>query len=382
MARGSARAPVWEPGMLMYKNGILLQTPISGHKGGIFPAGIYPQHCAAARNASTGDLLWLASINNGHRPLIIGETIYAEPWAFELKTGKQKMVPHPVSGKTVPYEVQRPYKHCGISSASAYLIAGRSEGTGFHDILRDEGTAHLTAKRANCWVSSIFAEGMALWPMAGAGCQCSLPLQCSVGLVHAGPPRRFAMYCRQGPVTPVARLALNLGAPGDLRDVERRLWLAFPRPADEMHKASGIPLPGEITFYKGGSCRRRGSFWTRIAGTKVPWVYTSAACGLKKLTIPVRGNGDRPAKYRVQLAFAAPAGDKPGSRVFDVALQGKVVRRHLDIVKEAGAADKALVLSFEGIGAKDTVVIELASSRTAPRPDTWPVLCGVVLTVK
>jgi len=231
-------------------------------------------------------------------------------------------------------------------------------------------------------VSTIFAEGMALWPVAGSGCQCALPVQCSVALVHDGPPRRFAMYCREGPVTPVKHLALNLGAPGDLRDEARQLWLSFPRAADEMHKATGIPLPLEITFYEGGSCRRRGSFWNPVAGTKNPWVYTSAAQGLKRLSIPARGEGDGPAKYRVQLAFAAPAGDKPGSRVFDVALQGKVVRKRVDIVREAGGADTALVLSFEGVETKDAVVIDLVSDRLRPGPDTWPVLCGVILTAE
>jgi len=382
MVHGSSRPPVWAPGMLTFKDGILLQMPTSGHKGGIISVGSRPHNCAAARNADTGELLWLSSISNGHRPLVIDDTIYAEPWAFELRTGRQKMVPHPVSGKTVPYEIQRPYKHCGISSASAYVIAGRSEGTGFHDLLRDEGTAHLTAKRANCWVSSIFAEGMALWPVAGSGCQCALPVQCSVALVHAGPPRRFAMYCREGPVTPVKLLALNLGAPGDLRDAARRLWLSFPRAADEMHKTTGIPLPLEIEFYEGGRCKRRGAFWKPIANTETPWVYTSAAHGLKRLTIPVREEGGGPAKYRVQLAFAAPAGDRPGSRVFDVALQGKVVRKGVDIVREAGSADRALVLSFEGVQTNDAVVIELVSGRLRPGPNAWPVLCGVILTAE
>ncbi|MCE5277034.1 MAG: PQQ-binding-like beta-propeller repeat protein [Planctomycetaceae bacterium] len=374
------RSKSWAQGLLMVHNGILVQAPVSGHKGGAAPVGKYPNHGAAGRDAATGDLKWLSSISNAHRPMIIGDGLYGEPWAFDLKTGKQKMVPHPTTGHAVPLEIQRPYKHCGISSASGCIIVGRSEGMGYIDLLRDQGTEHLSAKRANCWVTSISADGVALWPIGGAGCQCALPIQCSVAMVHDDAPNNFALYVRGGGITPVRNLAVNLGAMGDLRDDKSLLWLAYPRPVEENFREGGIALPLEAEFYEGGAWQRRNAFHNPVAATDQPWIYNSRGHGLRKLTIPARAAGDGPAVYKIALHFAAPAADKAGSRLFDVKIQGKTVRAALDIVKEAGAPAKALVLEFPAVSVADKLTVELVSPHEKPSQAQMPILCGITMT--
>jgi len=167
---------------------------------------------------------------------------------------------------------------------------------------------------------------------------------------------------------------VNLGAPGDRRDTGVRLWFAYPRREHFL----GMGLPLEAEFHEGGKFDRRDSTWNAVAGTNAPWVYASRADGLKSLTVPLRKDADGPGKYTVKLAFAVPSGDKPGKRVFDVKLQGKVVRKQFDAA--AGGAGKAVLLKFEGIDVKESLLIELVSS--TPKPGAWPVLCGVIVDMQ
>jgi hypothetical protein len=75
--------------------------------------------------------------------------------------------------------------------------------------------------------------------------------------------------------------------------------------------------------------------------------------------VPLLGEGDDPVSYTVRLCFAAPEGDKPGQRVFDVRLQGKTVLSNFDIVREAGAPQEALVKEYKGIPVTDNLIVEL-----------------------
>ncbi|HVE16177.1 MAG TPA: malectin domain-containing carbohydrate-binding protein [Chthoniobacterales bacterium] len=53
-----------------------------------------------------------------------------------------------------------------------------------------------------------------------------------------------------------------------------------------------------------------------------------------------------PGRLEVELFFAEPSFDKPGQRVFDLALNGQTVLKNLDIFAEAGGKAKALVKKF------------------------------------
>jgi len=301
------------------------------------------------------------------------DTIIAEPWAFDLKTGRQKMVEHPITGRKVPWQFIRPEKHCGPFTASNHTLFFRNGGFGYCDIRTHDGVARFESNRPNCWTSFISAEGLALWPTSDSGCRCALALSCSVALAHDDQSRVFADFSSIGEITPAKHLALNLGAPGERRDTGGRLWFAFPR-----HKFSGgLVLPVEAEFYPGGKFDRRSSAWNEVAGTDRPWVFTSAANGLKKLTVALRKQSDGPGNYAVTLSLAAPRGDAPGNRVFDVKLQGVGVQKGLDIGKQAGGVRRALTLTFNGVRVAETLTIELVARSDKPRADAWPVLCGV-----
>jgi hypothetical protein len=53
-----------------------------------------------------------------------------------------------------------------------------------------------------------------------------------------------------------------------------------------------------------------------------------------------------------------------GQRKFDIKLQGQVVARQVDIMKDAGGRGKALVHTFQGINVKDSLAVELVPSTT------------------
>ena len=80
-----------------------------------------------------------------------------------------------------------------------------------------------------------------------------------------------------------------------------------------------------------------------------------------------------PAPYTVRMVFAEPNdATKPGERVFDVVLQGEVVREGLDIAAKAGGAMQSKVATWKGILIGDALQIELR-----PKTKLSAVLCGV-----
>ena len=68
----------------------------------------------------------------------------------------------------------------------------------------------------------------------------------------------------------------------------------------------------------------------------------------------------------MRLHFAEPDDVKPGERVFDVALQGKTVLANLDVVKETGGPNRALVREFTNIPVKEKLTLTLVGKTRAP----------------
>jgi hypothetical protein len=182
------------------------------------------------------------------------------------------------------------------------------------------------------------------------------------------------MYSADGPVTPVRRLAINLGAPGDRNDAAGRLWLGYPRPFEGRLV---LPLDIQTTFYSGGRFTAGNSVYTAVSGSDDPWLFSSAALGLKKCVIPLVGQSDGTAVYQVRLAFADPDNDQSGQRVFDIKLQGKLVEEGFDLVQAAGGRNRALVKQFDGVEVGDILTIELVSKPGSQTPQQLPILQGI-----
>jgi len=375
----------------MYRDGIvvLCGANANGHYWRQFLSGEFSQRRLVALSAKNGNELWAKDANYRHRPLIVGDTVLAEPWSFDLKTGKQKMRSHPLTGAETPWQFLRPGHHCGAISACSQMLFMRSGHTGYYDLLDDSGIRHFAGHRPGCWINAIAADGLALMPEASAGCVCLYPIVCSLALEPRSDHHRWGIYSAGGANTPVRHLAVNLGAPGDRRDKNGVLWIGYPRPGlPSDRKAMGFSLELQIEFFNGGGYFYESSeavpgttYGEPVAGTDpaaAGWVFTSCARGLRRCLIPLRGEKDEPAEYTVRLYFAELENEETAERVFDIKLQDEIVSGGFDIVKEGGGHHRAVVREFRDVRISRNLEIELVpSEETVSSMSRAPILCGV-----
>ena len=134
-----------------------------------------------AMRASTGKTLWDIKTKYASRPLINGQTIYAQPGAWDLLTGKQKTAN---SKAPEPWTFKRSYG-CGIISAAPNMLLFRSATLGYRDLLGDRPTANFGGIRPGCWINVIPAGGLILMPDSTTGCKCSYLNTATVALQPA-----------------------------------------------------------------------------------------------------------------------------------------------------------------------------------------------------
>ncbi len=368
----------------IYRDGIIVLcgANANGHYWRQFLSGQFSRRRLVALSAINGEKLWALDANYRHRPVVIGDTVLAEPWAFDLKTGEQKMRSHPLTGKQTPWQFLRPGHHCGAISACPQMLLMRSGFTSYYDLRDDSGIRHFSGHRLGCWINAIAADGLALAPEASAGCLCLFPIVCSVALEPRADNQRWAIYSAGGANTPVRRLAVNLGAPGDRRDINGQLWLGYPRPALPGDRAAmGFSFELQTEFIDGGGYIHRNCKSGSVAGTESPWIFSSCGRGIKRCALPLLGKDDKESEYTVRLYFAELENEQANKRVFDIKLQGKTVLGKFDVVKEAGAPHKAIVREFKDIKVKDNLDIELVSKSKNPSSmNELPILCGVEVT--
>jgi outer membrane protein assembly factor BamB len=304
-----------------------------------------------AFDAPTGRMLSYSGVKMRGFPVIVGDTVYGEPLAYDLKTGAPRTRTHPLTGQAIPWDFRRSYG-CGAVCGSTNMLLFRSGAAGFYDTLRDSGIYNLGGVRAGCYVNAIAANGLLLMPPADAGCTCSYSYQTTVALVPTKSNERWSVFTApEAPATQaITSLALNLGATGDRRDDQGLLWLAYPRPA-------GLKAPVEVQLGSGSGYYRRHADNLVVGGTDRPWLYASGLTGPATLKVKL-GPAD-PKRYTVALHFAEVGGPASGKRTFDVKLQGQMAVEGLDIAAEAGEDCRALVKTFTGVEATGTLTIEL-----------------------
>ena len=79
----------------------------------------------------------------------------------------------------------------------------------------------------------------------------------------------------------------------------------------------------------------------------------------------------RSAPFTVRLHFAEPNDLAAGQRVFDIRIQGRLVDRGVDIVREAGGPRRMLVKEYRDVPIGDALQIDLDAQRGQP------LICGV-----
>ena len=124
----------------------------------------------AAFATDSGKRIWDREAVHKTRPIINGDTIYAEGGAWNLDTGEE-----------VAWDFRRSYG-CGQIAGSRHLMLFRSATLGYLDLSRDVGTENFGGIRPSCWFNAIPAGGLVLVPDGSAKCACSYQMQAWLAL--------------------------------------------------------------------------------------------------------------------------------------------------------------------------------------------------------
>jgi outer membrane protein assembly factor BamB len=125
-------------------------------------AGIHP---------SDGTRLWDARAEYESRPILNDRTIYAQPGAWDLLSGRQ-----------LPFTFTRSYG-CGIPVGSKRMLVFRSATLGYVDLTGGTGcTENYGGIRPGCWINAIPSGGLILMADAASWCTCSYLNQATCAL--------------------------------------------------------------------------------------------------------------------------------------------------------------------------------------------------------
>ena len=337
----------------------------------VWPGGGYKGRALSVYDGATGKLLWYRFANYRARPVVTEDFVFAEPWAFHLRSGEPKTRTHPITGETAQWAFCRYNKQCGTFNGSRHFLFGRSRGVGYHDLFTDQGIYTILHSRSSCWVDTSSGGGTMIKPPHAIGCKCEVSMPFTFALANVSTPLTLPqVFAQPGPSLPVKHLYIDFAATGDRRDKDTNLWLKTDRPAGHQLLLGHKPT---LELYEGGKEMRRSSGYTRIENTDTPFVFATAVQGLKSCLVPVTKPDGPKGRYRVRLGFAALPGDKPGQRVFDIKLDGKTVLANIDIAKEAGKADHALWKEFV-LDIQGDLKLELIAKPAKPSAMQMPLI--------
>jgi outer membrane protein assembly factor BamB len=349
----------------------------SNHDRRLFLDGKLTWRRITAISGKDGGDVWSRPLNYLRRPVIMNDRILVEPRACDLATGEILMRSHPLTAKQEEWEYVRPGHCCSATSACPNMFFLRGYFLWYFDIVRDQGMRPFGGIRPGCWINTIPANGLVLFPEASAGCTCSYPIRSTVVMQPRDEERTWSLCIQHGAMTPVQHMAVNFGAPADWRD-EKTMWVSYPHVPSTSWQSYGLNFRLKEQLIDA----KQGYFSQNFEGldmpsTKKPWLFASGCRGCKSLELPLIGKGEAPGVYTVRLFFADAENTKPGERVFAVSLQGKKVLRRLDIVKEAGGPNIAVMKEFNGIRVEDVLRVEFEARDETSDPAQWPLINGI-----
>ena len=126
---------------------------------------------------------------------------------------------------------------------------------------------------------------------ASAGCTCSYSLRTTVVLKNK--PQKghaeWAVFISQAATKPVEHMAINFGAPGDMRDRAGTVWFGYPRPITNKGQGGFNNYGIKFDLKEEGVAEVIQRDWrnVKLNGTQKPWIYTSALKGMTKLSVPL-----------------------------------------------------------------------------------------------
>lgn len=339
---------------LMYADGhiVLCGANANGHYWKQFLSGEFDKRKLLVLDASNGKELWSKNANYMNRPAVIGSEIFAEPWAFDLHSGNPKTRPHPITGEESQWRFSRPGHHCGVITATPNMMFFRSGFIGYYDLYKDSGTRHFAGQRLGCWINAIPGNGLVMIPEASAGCVCQFSIASTVVMEPKTESKSWGIFSAVGPSTPVKRMGINFGAPGDRKDLSRQEWFGYPRPSSRGRLEYVFDLKPE--FRSGGGWYSRNLEALDISDVNDPWLFASGARGLESFEVPLLGENDEPAKYTIKMLFI---NEQENSVQCNVRLQGSEDAKSVTL--SATPNIQPLPQIFSGVEVTDNLRVEL-----------------------
>ncbi|NQU26109.1 MAG: PQQ-binding-like beta-propeller repeat protein, partial [Candidatus Nealsonbacteria bacterium] len=126
-----------------------------GHPYQEFLRGEFARRTIYAYAADSGKLLWGGRRNYRKRPIVVGDTIYAEPHAWHLNSGKVKTYTHPLSGRQEPLDCFRGYIGCSHLLASGAALFGNKEGIAHWNLDESCGYTPLAGMSLACGLGAV-----------------------------------------------------------------------------------------------------------------------------------------------------------------------------------------------------------------------------------
>ena len=369
---GSGQRALWAA------NGVVLATHIGIHGRRMITKG----PGLSAFSSKDGKPLW-SDRRRVLEPVIIGNTVYS-PVARELLTGKMISDIDPLTGKSY---ISRHGLLVGCSRPAACpnLVMQRSGSLGFVDLRQKSGAYTYPNMRASCWLNMVPASGLVLIPEGSSSCPCAYNYKTSIAFMSANRHNNWGLFTqvRRSKGARVREMRLNLGAPGDKPSKGGKIWHTFPRPSTTGPRGGGgmdyirrDTVPVEMVSAKDTvkriSCNPD---WTTIAGTKQPWIYTCGLIGPVKLKITM-GKTEAATEYRVVLHFCDLEGRHERGGDFSVKMQGRVVFSGLNVMRDAGMANRALIKQTT-LKIGETLTLEIVPTGKQP-----PLFTGLEVIAK
>jgi hypothetical protein len=267
------------------KNDLLLQAGASGSDRLMDEVG----QGMAVYSGSDGSTVWKNDSLKYSGPCILHNDLiitnansYSESaGAFYLKTGKQKLVPNPLTGEPQKWTFTRAYG-CNNIIASENLLTFRSGAAGFYDLLTDSGTGNLGGFKSGCTSNLVVANGVLNAPDYTRTCSCAYQNQTSLALVHMPGIETWSIHNSASTESHgkwIENLAINFGAPGDRRDADGLLWLEHPVVAGDSPPLS-IRINPEARFFQRHS--------SSVSDSQRPWMLASCADGITDLHLEMK----------------------------------------------------------------------------------------------
>ena len=299
--------------------------------------------------AGSGKILWDRELKYANPPIIHGDRIIVENGGFDLKTGSPLLRSDPITGEQLQWTYTREYG-CNYNIASEHLLSFRSAAAGFYDLDNKGGTGNFGGFKSSCTSNLIAANGVLNAPDYTRTCSCSYQNQTSLALIHMPELEYWTTNDFEWSGAPVKKMGLNLGAPGDRMAENGTLWLEYPTVG-----GASPEIPVTIAYPEETATVTHNTL--RVKEGSLPWVAASGLEGLTDMEIQLAAENHSESSYSVTLYFAElDENVEPGDRVFDIEVQGEMVREKMDIVRETGGCMLETSIQIPAVRISDNVL--------------------------